>query len=505
MSEPLTRDERQARIEELKRWLDEQNDEFRNQGFPPEVQAAWDQNDAELREHEQTLKDLEVRDQRLRELAKDEENLEQAERHTLERGSNGPQLISRMTERQVYDLGSVRVSPFGDQSAPEMISRARRANELAYYPVAENDQERVKGHIDGLLRRGDDDGWQQSELSRRILATGSAAYRRAFAKLMVASLRGIPGAASLTLDEQKAVERAAMNVTTGAQGGFAVPFQLDPTIVPTSNLSVNPFRAIARVVQVSGTNEWRGITVSGGGAQYQAEGTEAIDNAPTLAQPAFVCQRATSFVPVSFELSQDWGAMLAELAQVIQDHKDDLEATKFTLGSGTGEPQGLITGATNIVTGTGGAASFVIGDLYAVEQALPPRFRPRAQWVGNRFAWQKVRQFDTAGGAQLFEYLGRGLNNAVPTPGNLGVAVLGYPANEDSAMDAVLTTGSELLVLGDFRYYVVVDRIGMDIELIPHLFGATNRYPTGQRGVYAFWRNTAGVLHPNAFRVLRTA
>jgi predicted phage gp36 major capsid-like protein len=44
----------------------------------------------------------------------------------------------------------------------------------------------------------------------------------------------------------------------------------------------------------------------------------------------------------------------------------------------------------------------------------------------------------------------------------------------------------------------------MDIEVIPHLFGATNRFPTGQRGFYAFWRNNANVLSANAFRVLVT-
>jgi predicted phage gp36 major capsid-like protein len=36
---------------------------------------------------------------------------------------------------------------------------------------------------------------------------------------------------------------------------------------------------------------------------------------------------------------------------------------------------------------------------------------------------------------------------------------------------------------------------------VPHLFGA-NRRPTGQRGLYAFWRNNSKVLVDNAFRVL---
>jgi predicted phage gp36 major capsid-like protein len=42
----------------------------------------------------------------------------------------------------------------------------------------------------------------------------------------------------------------------------------------------------------------------------------------------------------------------------------------------------------------------------------------------------------------------------------------------------------------------------MSVEIIPHLFGATNRYPTGQRGLYACWRTGAGVVALNALRYL---
>ena len=65
------------------------------------------------------------------------------------------------------------------------------------------------------------------------------------------------------------------------------------------------------------------------------------------------------------------------------------------------------------------------------------------------------------------------------------------------------TTGSKIMIAGDFKTgYTIVDRVGMSVEIIPHLFGATNRYPTGQRGLYAFWRTGAGVVALNALRYL---
>jgi HK97 family phage major capsid protein len=71
-------------------------------------------------------------------------------------------------------------------------------------------------------------------------------------------------------------------------------------------------------------------------------------------------------------------------------------------------------------------------------------------------------------------------------------------------MDAVLTTGSEILVMGQFDpYFTIVDRVGMSADLIPHLVG-TNHRPTGQRGLYFMWRNGSKVINAAAFRTLTT-
>jgi HK97 family phage major capsid protein len=505
----LTRQERIDRVAELRRWIQTQHDEFRDESFPADVQDEWERNNTELREHEQVLKDLEARDARVLEVAQDPTSREGGSDQGLRNRPRATPLVRNMSESEVYDTSTVRFNPMNPTSGQtELVERARRAVELAHFPAVEHvggDEARAKAHVEKLLKRGDDDDWQAGELARRVLATGSPSYKRAFAKMLSSSLRGMPGFANLTPDEMRAVEAVrALSVGTGASGGFAVPYQLDSTIIPTSNLSVNPYRAISNVEQISGTNEWRGVTSAGVTAAYATEGTEASDNSPTLAQPTLTTVRAQCFVPVSIELTQDWGAIQAELAGLIQDAKDDLEATQLSTGTGTNAPQGVITGATTLVN-TATAATFAVGDLYAMENALGPRFRPRAQWVANRAQYNRVRQFDTAGGANLWVYLAQGLQNNVPRGGNTGAELLGYAANECSALSSTNATGQKIAVLGDWRYYKIVDRIGMDIEIIPHLFGATNRFPTGQRGFYAFWRNMAKVLDPNAFRVLNVA
>jgi predicted phage gp36 major capsid-like protein len=53
---------------------------------------------------------------------------------------------------------------------------------------------------------------------------------------------------------------------------------------------------------------------------------------------------------------------------------------------------------------------------------------------------------------------------------------------------------------GDFNQYVIVDRLGTQIELIPHVFGA-NRRPIAARGYYLHRRTGADVLVGDAFRL----
>jgi HK97 family phage major capsid protein len=251
------------------------------------------------------------------------------------------------------------------------------------------------------------------------------------------------------------------------------------------------------------TDKWQGVTSAGITAAYSGssgnatgEGAEADDDAPTFGQPELTVVRADVFVPFSIEISQDWAALRGELTRMVADAKDRLEATTFVSGSGTnGVPQGVLTGLTGAQSvATAGANAFAEADLYAVSEALPERFQDNAQFLAHRAIYNKVRQFDDAGGSALWVQLADG------QPPQL----IGYPARRTSAMDSTVTEGDEILLIGDFRHYLIVDRIGMSVELIPHLFGE-NRRPTGQRGVFVYWRNTAEVLVPGAFRVLTVA
>jgi HK97 family phage major capsid protein len=502
---PVTVDELKARNADIRARLAEIDEEFRGVASTPDARTEWNTLQDERKSNNALIQELEARERQIREAAEEDGAVENG---TAERGAEFHTARPGAARgNDIYDLTTIRSSVVDPQVAVrELRDRALRSLEAARFPVALGvDDDHCRSHVERLMQQHDspeyDDSGQPINsvpgwLARHMLVTGSPVYKRAFNKYL--------NSKGLTADEQR-----ALSVGTGSAGGFSIVYTLDPTIIPTSNLSVNPYREFANVETIAGTNEWRGVTSSGVTATRRAEAAATTDASPTLAQPSLVVSKVDCFIPVSIELTQDWVGIQSDLSALIIDAKDDEEAASFTTGTyGAGtSPGGLITGATTTVT-AGGTAAFALADVYKLWEALPPRMRARAVWLANLFTYDKVRQFDTAGGAGIWvPNLTQGLTSqAGPNMhGSMEAQLLQKPAYESTTMAAALTTASKVLAVGDGRYFKIVDRIGMDIEVIPHLFGAAQgNLPTGQRGFYAYWRNTSKVLDPNGFRVLVT-
>jgi HK97 family phage major capsid protein len=370
------------------------------------------------------------------------------------------------------------------------IERCLRDDELS---------QRGADNLDAHLRR------ERSTLdSRYVQAVADPHYGPAFGKLLRDPLMGY---SRMTREEVDAVqrvnavesERAALAVGTGSTGGFALPIAVDASLQLSSNGAINPFRELAQVRTMT-TRELRLVTTDGSTAQYQAEAAEAVDNSPVLAQPVLIAQRATSFVPFSFEVDQDWAGVQQELAVVIADAKDVLEATKFLSGAGAGssEPVGILSiGTAGALTTTQRvqtdvAATLDVDDIWDIKGQLGnTRFAAGATWVANPGMLDRIYRFTPAGSTSEPQ--------AMPTREG---PLCGIPHRELSTMVNTTTTGSRVAILGNWRNFTIGDRLGMSLEIVPHLFGATNRYPTGQRGAYAIWRNDSRVVVANAFRYL---
>jgi HK97 family phage major capsid protein len=149
------------------------------------------------------------------------------------------------------------------------------------------------------------------------------------------------------------------------------------------------------------------------------------------------------------------------------------------------------------VSPTTGGSFAAATQVYLVWDALNARARQSATtaWIANNSIISKARQFDTTGGSSYWA----NLNDATPP------RLIGKPIFEASSMDSSVTTGSNILLAGNFGDgYLIVDSItGPTLEWVPTVMSTSSGTPTYQSGWRFHHRVGAKVVDTDAFRVIR--
>jgi HK97 family phage major capsid protein len=485
-------DERRAELQKLK---DEQvllRSEWADKRFDAPTKQRFLELERDIRELEDLIREKEKVNSLVERHVREGTGLEDGVAfHTRRPGVvTGEDIWDLSTIERAWDDPSVEARQIHDRTL-RAIERTKIPHPRASQEDGQNRLERMIGDEEGGSRKG-------SLVAEYILTTGSPMYRSAFMRYL--------NNAPLSERDQSVLYRAMS--LTAASGGYAVPFVLDTALLPTSNGAVNPYRQIASVSTVT-VDEWRGVTSGGITAAFQAEAAETTDNSPTLAQPTVSTEMGRALVPYSIEIGMDWGDFASSMAADLQDAKDVLEATKFAVGSGTNEPAGIITGASGSVYTASATNVLIVADIYGWHDALPPRFRNGATITLNNAVLSKIRQLDTAGGSAMLTpnlQVRSAANVADMTDGRANVDIFGKAVWEASGQSGTFTTGQLIGVIGDYgRYFKIIDRIGLTVETIPHLTGTTANFPSGQRGLFAYWRTGSKILSSAAFRVLKLA
>jgi HK97 family phage major capsid protein len=338
-------------------------------------------------------------------------------------------------------------------------------------------------------------------LAKRILVTETEDYRNAWMKL-VTQPQPI-----LSQEETRAVlawqEYRAMADFTNSAGGYGIPVFIDPSIILTAQESSNPFLAISKQVTIN-TTVWKGVSSAGVTWAFQTEGAVTTDNSPTLAQPTVSVHMARGFIPFSLEVQSDYPGFAAQMSELLTQGYDELLVQKFTVGSGSGEPKGILTAISatagdrvKVVTGgTIGAP-----DPYNVWKALPQKFRRSGSWLMSVGVNNAIRQ---VGAANVYH------GYTVNLPEGWADQLFNRPVYESAYMPdttTFTTTAEGQAIVGDFSNFVIARNGGMSVELVPQLFqqqtaGTGVGFPTGQRGWFAYARIGSDVVNTNAFRLL---
>lgn len=292
------------------------------------------------------------------------------------------------------------------------------------------------------------------------------------------------GPQALTAEDWAAV-RNAMSTGTDEQGGYTVPTEVSGTIIEALK-AFGGMRSVATVISTS-TGVPMSMPTSDGTSE---EGEILGENAQAgAADPTFgvvhltVHKYSSKTVAVPIELLQDSGAdieafvnarLITRLGRITNRH--------FTVGTGTGQPSGVLTGAT---LGTEGAAgqldAVTYDDLVELEHSLDPAYREggRCCFMFADATLKALKKLKDGQGRPLWL---PGVDVKEPA------SILGYRYVINQAVPA-MAAGAKSLLFGDFSKYVIRDAMSITMRR----FDDSAFAQKGQVGFLAFMRS-GGVL-----------
>jgi HK97 family phage major capsid protein len=153
-------------------------------------------------------------------------------------------------------------------------------------------------------------------------------------------------------------------------------------------------------------------------------------------------------VLISVELMQDSSVNLQQLlGRLLGERLGRAVNYDYTLGTGTGQPNGIVTAATFTQATTGSSTSITLANLINLYHSVDPAYRMNAKWMMNDNTISKLKQMlDTSGRPLWMPSLAGG------TPDTL----LGSPYVINQDMQSMTITGKSIL-FGDFSKYWIRD------------------------------------------------
>ncbi len=269
------------------------------------------------------------------------------------------------------------------------------------------------------------------------------------------------------------LEKKALSIGVDADGGYAVPEEIDKNIIHLQRNS-SPMRGVCNQLTIGTPDYKRLVNLGGTGSGWVGETDDRpATGTPTLGQIAAVMGEIYSN-PQATQSSLDdmYFNVEAWLAEEVAREFDEREGNAFLLGNGINKAKGILayplaqtadaTRAFGVLEKihSGSAGSFDGDDLLKMVYTLKPAYRKTAVWMMPTMTLFNVRTMkDTVTGNYLWR---PGLEAGEPSTLN------GYGITENEDMPAVAAAANAIL-FGDFkRAYTIVDRFGVRVLRDPY-------------------------------------
>jgi len=290
-------------------------------------------------------------------------------------------------------------------------------------------------------------------------------------------------------NEERVIVRNTMSTTTGSQGGFTVQTTVAKQLLDALK-AFGGMRAVAEVFQTEMGND-----ISFPASDGTAETGEIIAQnvTATAADPVFtaitlsVYKYSSKIVAVPFELIQDSQIDVeAFVRQRLTTRLGRITNTHFTTGTGTAQPNGIITAATTGVTasnGTSQVTTILYTSLIDLVHSVDPAYRAlgNCRFMMNDGSVKQIRKILDSQNRPIFNP-----GYEQESPGGAPDRLLGYPIqiNQDVA---VMAASAKSIAFGDFSFYKIRDV--MDVTMFR--FDDSAYAKLGQIG-YLAWMRSGG-------------
>lgn len=296
------------------------------------------------------------------------------------------------------------------------------------------------------------------------------------------------------IERMPADEVKTLNVATGSAGGFLAPPEFGAEMLKRI-VEHSPIRQYARTVSISAPQITYPRRVNSVGAAWVSETGARTGSEPSFEQVSLAPFELATYVDVSTALLEDNSYDLdGELAIEFAEQFGKAEGSAFVVGTGVGQPKGLLTAAGIAEVKTGVAANFpasnpadVILDLF---HALPTVVAQNGAWLMNRKTMSTVRKWKDGEGRYLV---------VDPISASAATTLLGRPIVEATDMPDVAANAYPIM-FGDLSGYRIVDRIDLQTLRDPYTLAGV-----GQVRIHARKRVGADITNPDRFVKLKVA
>ena len=272
--------------------------------------------------------------------------------------------------------------------------------------------------------------------------------------------------------------------TTNSAGGYTIPEGFSNEL-EKALLAFGGVRRVARVVRTASGNDipWPTVNDTSNKGAILAENTQVSEQDVTFGSVTVGAYKYSSkLIRVSAELMQDSAFNLgAELGSMIGERIGRITAEHFTTGTGSSQPQGIVTGAAAGVTAAS-ATAITIDELIDLMNSVDPAYQASASagFMMHNSVKAALRKLKDSNGQYLWQ---PGLTASDPD------TLLGKPVVINQEMASSIATGEKTVLFGAMDKFLIRDAGGIKLARMDERYRDYD-----QTGFVAFSRHDSVLL-----------